>query len=52
MASNLYNNLWGTNYPQFYPYPDTRYCVAGPLKCKNADAEFRYVLKLGGKTPS
>eukprot|EP01048_Picozoa_sp_COSAG05_P004600 COSAG05_NODE_254_length_12842_cov_140.995292_1_plen_827_part_00 len=52
MASNLYNNLWGTNYPQFYPYPDTRYCAAGPLKCKNADAEFRYVLKLGGKTPS
>lgn len=50
MASNIFNNLWGTNYPQFYPFPDTRYCAAGPLRCKNADAEFRYVLKLGGKT--
>ena len=37
---------------QFYPFPDSRYCADGPLLCKNADAEFRYVVTLGGSSVS
>eukprot|EP00051_Salpingoeca_urceolata_P030171 m.8335 g.8335 ORF g.8335 m.8335 type:complete len:1021 (+) comp3196_c0_seq1:59-3121(+) len=47
---NLHNNLWSTNYPQFYPYYDPQYCSAmSPSACADANLKFRFVLTL---TPS
>ena len=43
MGVNLQNNLWGTNYPLYYPYYDAAYCTS-PLQCDNADTRFRLLV--------
>eukprot|EP00045_Choanoeca_perplexa_P009466 m.91447 g.91447 ORF g.91447 m.91447 type:complete len:1043 (-) comp14907_c0_seq2:53-3181(-) len=45
MAANLFNNLWNTNYPTFYPYNDLEYCQ-DPLHCSNANIKYRFELQL------
>ena len=53
MAWNLHNNLWNTNYPLYYPFFDSLHCPEGqPLKCKNANALFRFKMTFCPGTPS
>ena len=44
VAAGLFNNLWNTNYPLWYPYYDPAYCADGPLSCSNQNQLFRFEL--------
>ena len=46
VAAGLFNNLWNTNYPLWYPYYDPAYCADGPLSCSNQNQLFRFELAL------